>query len=261
MERLKEDYLGKGFVELNGDLDYGSAISSMVLGNLSEGVYTFLRVVSTDSMIAAVEFFLPAAEELPLQEVYDSEVSDIVELLIGDSLQRSGAVLRPTPTPLTSDQDRYYPTLAAWLLTESEANSLYAPGIWQLLEDRVGATRVQVCRLFEDRTGPDTRFVGLRNCVYWTPGYDIEQVRGNYGGEIELITLQSKYVFKGQSLLLGYQDPETGNTVFDLWAIREEYLYRVAVNMKTYLGDSTEELFTEFVDDFLYEVLTINWSK
>lgn len=159
------------------------------------------------------------------------------------------------------------PSLDA-LITTSELESLSATlGIvgWEMVQETPGENRV--CRTFQGYSWsaiPNE----MMNCIYGiTPGTTIDDVGNSF--------LESGQLFPDEkpvtsTLNIPYEHityvgtHSNGHTVIDLFVIKDGLLYWSSVTVGTPAGVSPElnyQSYSEFIDQFLYEVVKVNLSK
>jgi hypothetical protein len=170
-----------------------------------------------------------------------------------------------TPTPLAPVQAGYYDEFVKKLITDTEASDIYlatwmgeaegsVDGAWESLGDRVASKRKQVCRLFEDRTNVDVRWVKFNNCVFATKDFPFEDIGGYYKQPGDT-ALNSTHTYEDNFVVYGYN---SGHTFIDGYLLDGEYIYYVSLESRTLTDEKPEDVFNQTVDDFIYNVLMIN---
>lgn len=154
------------------------------------------------------------------------------------------------------------------LVTASELEPLSETlGIvgWTLIEETPGENRV--CRSFQGQSWSSTPNEGL-NCIFIiTPGTSIEFVGKEF--------LESGKLFADEKPVTSTLDipyehvvyvgtHPNAHTVIDLLVINDGLLYWASVSLGTPLGVTPElnyQSYNNFIDEFLYEVIKVNFSK
>lgn len=217
----------------------------------------FFELMGIDEYILLVEMNVVTDDMSQLQHIYEDQAAETIEYALKNMLEKSRLIPRPTATPLSPMQESFYPALSKNLITESEASNLYG-GTWEILEDYVDSKDPMVCRHFEDRTNADVLWVYFSNCVYlYGPQF-------SFDGFVESkkkpdnVFLDSHHQYDEHFLLYGQFD---GHTYFHAWMIHGKYLYYVMLESRTLGGQGVEDVFTTYVDDFIYGVLNMNIQR
>jgi hypothetical protein len=247
-----------------GNIGQISLLGKRLVGNPKKTI-EFFELIGTEKYILLVELYIETDENDPLQTIYEDQVADIIDYVLQNSLQKSRLIPRPTATPLSPNQASFYDDLAAKLITDEEASILYSAtwigeaegsidGTWEALGDNVRSDRTQVCRVFEDRTNVDVRWVQFQNCIFVTKEIPFESIADYYKqpGDIVLV---SSHKFEGDYALYGYND---GRTFFDAYLLDGGFIYHVSLTSRTLTGETVEDVFNQTIDDFIYNVLMIN---
>ncbi len=262
-EAQYDRFMADGFEELKPQNTFGGTGQVALLGKrLSENeneVIEYFEIVGIGDYVSLVELYIEIEASEPLQAVYEEHAAGIMDHALRDSLQKSRLIPRPTPTPLSRTQESLFSALGDQLITEPEANILYE-GSWEALNDFVSSRSSQVCRRFEDRTNADVLWVRFSNCIYI---YDDSTAAGfeDYVENIDrniFVFLESRHRYDDATFFLGEQP---GHTFFYAYLIRGEFLYLVSLESRTLGGLGIEDVFTESVDDFIYEVLMVNINR
>jgi len=254
-QEIMEPYIEKGFETLTPRNTFGDIGQIGLVGIIEGEVVRFFELIKAEGNLYTVEMAgSTSVDGDQLQEFYENQAADIIDFALRDSLQRSRVIPGPSPTPLSPKQQTFYDSLSPKLITEQEANALYS-GTWELLGDWVYDTRVSMCRDFEDRTNADVLWVRLANCVFYEgTDFNFEDIDELFYGT-DVVILESRHEYDDKFTLLGLGG---GHTYFHGWLQKGEYLYLVDVDSRTPLGMSVEDLFSEEVDDFIYNVLMTN---
>lgn len=274
-EIQRDAFVNDGFEALEPNNTFGDVgqISLMAkrLEDNSTKFIKFIEIVAVKEYILLVEMNVVTADSAPLQVIYENQAAGTITYVLQNSLEKSHLVPRPTATPLSPKQEVFYDLLAAKLINEAEANELYrdlaeTSGLsselsglygWEALSDEASPEQKRVCRAFEDRTNADVLWIGFLNCVYSVEDFPFEAIPSIFQQPGDTI-LESSHTYSGKLILFGYQE---GNTYFEIFLLKGEFIYRVSLTSRTQFGDSVEDAFTKDVDDFLYRVLMKNAEK
>jgi len=112
----------------------------------------------------------------------------------------------------------------------------------------------QVCRLFEDRTNVDVRWVKFQNCIFAAKEFPFDGI-ADYYKQAGDTRLASSHEFEDDFVIYGYND---GHTFFDAYLLDGEFIYHVAVESRTLTGETVKDVFNQTMDDFIYNVLMTN---
>ena len=259
-ESQHDKFLEAGYEELTPQNTFSGAGQIALLGmRLENNVIEYFEIIGIGDFVTLIELDIQIEDSSSLQTIYEKQVADIMDYVLQDSLQKSHLIPRPTATPLSSKQEGYYVALGNKLITELEANTLYE-GSWEALSDFVNPKAPHVCRNFEDRTNADVFWVRFGNCIYL---YD-ESLASEFENYIENLDkttnvfLESHHQYDDKFFLFGEQP---GHTSFYAYLIHGEFLYFVWLESRTLAGMEIDDVFTESVDDFIYEVLMINTQR
>jgi hypothetical protein len=269
----RERFLQDDFEELSptntfDDVGQISLLSKKLDDNGTKFV-KFFELIGVDQYIMLVEMNVVTDVEPELQVIYEKEAAVTINYVLKSMLERSHLIARPAATPLAADQSAFYEDLAARLITDAEASKIYmatwigeaegsVDGTWESLGDRVGTDGdVSICRLFEDRTNVDVRWVEFRNCIFAADQFSFDELPDFYNQPGDLL-LTSSHEYEGDFALYGYSD---GHTFFDAFFRLGEYVYSIRVESRTLTGETAENLFNQTVDDFIYNVFMVNVNR
>jgi len=256
---------GYTLLETNNDLDQ---VGDFVLvGVVKEELGpSFFAVLETEKYVYSVEITFPEKTTLSLQQFYDSEVADIFEYVLQATLEKSKVASPPTPTPMSPDQQHLYDLIGGWLVTVEEANGFYAgtynmfgdklDGVWEPVGDYVNDVQGTVCRSFVDRTNDDVPLVAFSNCIIYV-GSDFE-IQGLADYYSTAVSLESNYDYTNDFVVYGYGN---GHTYFEAFLLNDEFLFQVVLESRTFTGQTTEDVFNAFNDEFIYNVLLTNLER
>ncbi|HSG43995.1 MAG TPA: hypothetical protein VLA72_12640 [Anaerolineales bacterium] len=247
--------------------DLLSKFDNMIIsGSVEDSNYDYFLVYETKSYVISVEVFFPEDSTMTMEEFYPDNGEPVLHAVLGIILEntRSGGTV-PESTPMAADQQVIYDQIAHWLVTETEANEFYkdAPdmfgdpfdGTWISSGDSVDTQRGSVCRVFEDRTNADAPLVALFNCVYDVGSdYDLEKILENRPAAV---VLDSAYEYPENSIIYGL-DLNNGHTSLNAFILHGEYLLYVFIESRTLVGQTPKNVFNEFNDGFIYNVLMTN---
>lgn len=136
---------------------------------------------------------------------------------------------------------------------------------WELVRETPGENRV--CRTFQGYSWSAIPNEGM-NCIYSiAPGTGVNDVGSSF--------LESGQLFPDEkpvasTLSIPYEHTiyvgthSNGHTVIDLFVIKDGLLYWASVTVGTPAGVTPElnyQSYSEFIDQFLYEVVKVNLSK
>jgi len=272
-ETQRDVFLKKGgFDALVPGNTFGNAGQISLLGKRVEDnekkYIKFFELLGVDNYILFVEMNIATTEDAPLQKIYEAQAADILDYILQNSLEKSRLIARPTATPLSPNQQKFYDDLSVKLVNDTEASSLYlaalmgetvgsVDGTWEALGDRVQDDQTRVCRLFEDRTNIDARWVKFQNCISAAKEFPFEKIASRYNQPGDTV-LMSSHQFENDFVVYGYND---GHTFFDAYLLDGEFIYQVSINSRTMTGEKIEEVFSQTMDDFIYNVLMINAKR
>ncbi|HSG43431.1 MAG TPA: hypothetical protein VLA72_09785 [Anaerolineales bacterium] len=256
----------EGFTLINPS-DLLSKFDNMIIsGSVENSNYDYFMVYETEGYVISVEVFFPEDSTTGLEIFYleygEPVLHAVLEIILEKT--RTGGTV-PEPTPMAGDQKELYDLIAHWLVTEAEANEFYkgAPdmlgdsfdGTWISIGDSVNTQRGSVCREFGDRTNADAPLVALFNCVYDVgPDYDLDKILEN---RPTAVALDSAYEYPDKSIIYGL-DLNNGHTSLNAFILQDEYLFYVFIESRTLASQTSENVFNEFNDQFIYNLLMIN---
>jgi len=270
-ESQQAQFLKDGFEVLEPNTDFGIVGQITLLGKRLTGNSTktieYFELIGVGKYILLVELYIETDDAAPLQTIYGAQVSAIMDTVLENSLQKAHMIASPTPTALSPIQANYYDEFAKKLITESEASAIYTAtwmaeaegsldGTWEALGDHAASKRQQICRMFEDRTNADVRWVKFSNCIFATKDFPFEDIAQYYKQPGDML-LKSTHTYNDQFVVYGYND---GHTFIDGYLLDGEYIYYVSLESRTITGETPEAVFNKTVDDFIYNVLTTNAS-
>lgn len=268
-ESQRDSFLSNGFETLVPTDTFEGVENISLLGkNLEDNAQKFVKffeIVGVSEYIVLVEMNLVTVEEQNLQEFYEQNAADVVNYALRNSLEKSRLVALPTPTPLAPAQSDFYAQLAGKLISEQEASDLYTAvwmgeaegsidGAWEVLGDRVYSNRRQVCRIFEDRTNVDVRWVRFTNCVVKTGDFPFEEIAGYYKqpGDVEL---QSGFPYDDKFVIFGYN---SGHTFIDGYLLDGDVTYMALIESRALAAETPEDAFNQTMDEFIHNVFMAN---
>jgi hypothetical protein len=154
------------------------------------------------------------------------------------------------------------------LVTASELEPLSETlGIvgWEMVRETPGENRV--CRTFQGYSWSATPNEGM-NCIFGiAPGARLNDIGNSFLESGQLFPDEKPVV---STLNIPYEHTiyvgthSNGHTVIDLFVIKDGLLYWSSVTVGTPAGVSPElnyQSYSEFIDQFLYEVVKINFGK
>jgi hypothetical protein len=271
-ESQHSKFLADGFEVLEPNNNFGNVGPVTLLGKRLTGTSTktieFFELIGVDKYILLVELYVDTDDTAPLQTIYETQVAEIMSFVLENSLQKSHLIASPTPTALSPFQVGYYDEFAKKLITDTEASAIYLAtwmgeaegsidGTWEALGDHAASKRKQVCRMFEDRTNADVRWVKFDNCVFAAKDFPFAGIAEYYKQPGDTV-LESTHTYNNQFVVYGYND---GHTFIDGYLLDGEYIYYVSLESRTLTGDTPETVFNQTVDDFIYNVLITNVNR
>lgn len=271
-ESQQAQFLKNGFEVLEPNTNFGVAGQVTLLGKRLTGnsakTIEYFELIGVGKYILLVELYIETEDSAPLQTVYKSQIAQIMDYTLENSLQKAHMIASPTPTPLSPVQVGYYDGFAKKLITNTEASDIYLAtwmgeaegsldGTWEAIGDHTASKRQQVCRGFEDRTNADVRWVKFSNCVFATKDFTFEGIAQYYKQPGDT-ALKSTHTYNNQFVVYGYND---GHTFIDAYLLEGEYIYYVSLESRTLTGETPEAVFNKTADDFIYKILMINASR
>jgi hypothetical protein len=241
----------------------------IISGRVDDSKYDYFMVYETESFLISTEVFFPEDTTTTLEAFYlgnaESVLHAVLEIML-EKVKSGGAP--PEPTPMAGKQQLLYNRVADWLVTEAQANELYQgasdmwgdpfDGTWAMLGDHVDGQREYVCREFQDRSNADAPLAAFLNCVYDVgPDYDLDQILEN---RPDAVVLESVFEYSDQSIIYGYIN-QYGHTSLKAYIYQDEYLIHVTVDSRTLMSQTPEDVFNEFNDGFIYNVLMVNLKR
>ena len=256
-ESQRDAFLNNDFEILTPSSTFGevgkiSLLAKRIEDNSAKYI-KFFEIIGTEKYMLLVEMNVATDDQALLQTIYENQVSNTIDYVLQNSLEKSRLIPRPTATPLSPSQNDIYDSLAANLITEPEASVLYG-STWEALGDIVSSERMQVCRDFEDRTNADVLWVRFGNCIFSVKESSFDKIVDDYKQSGDML-LESRNKYDDQFVVYGYQD---GHTYYYAFLLHEEFVYFVILESRTLSGQSVEDVFTEDVDNFLFDVLMVN---
>lgn len=257
-ESQRDMFLGDNFETLApnntfGDVGQISLMGKRLVGNPTKTI-EFFEIIGVEEYVLLVELYIETENTDSLQAIYESELSDIMDYVLQNMLEKSRLIPLPTSTPLSPTQEGFYTRLGEKLITESEASTLYGK-TWESVGDFVDPENPMVCRDFESRNNADDLWVKFSNCILLPhPDLKFDDFAKQYE-KPDNIFLESSHQY--DDFILYYRFPKV-----HAWIMHEEYIYYVTIESRTIYGESNvEEVFTKEIDDFIYDVLMINAEK
>jgi len=240
-----------------GDVGQISLMAKRLEDNSTKFV-KFFEIIGIEKYILLVEMNFATDDQTQLQAIYENQMATTIDYMFQNMLEKSRLIPRPTATPVSPTQESFYARLNKNLITESEASTLYG-GTWEALGDYVDSKDPYVCRDFEDRTNADVLWVRFSNCIflYNASKFNFEKFVESYK-KPDNVFLESRHQYDDKFFLYGKFD---GHTYFHAWMIHGEYLNYVQLESRTIGEPNVEHVFTDDVDDFIYDVLMINAEK
>lgn len=260
LENQRDAFLNDGHTILEPNNTFGDVGQiSLMAKRLEENSTKFIKffeLIEIDEYILLVEMNVVTDDTSSLQSIYESQAASIINYALQNMLEKSHYIPRPTATPMSLTQESIYATLVDNLITEAEASILYE-GTWENIGDFVYTEQKLVCRVFEDRTNADVFWVSFSNCVRLANETSFENWTDGSKQSSD-IQLESDHQYDDKFVLYGYQ---TAHTFFYAWMDHGEYFYVVNLESRTLTGQTVDDLFTDNVDDFIYDVLNINANR
>lgn len=258
-ESQRDLFLGDNFETLVpnntfGDVGQISLMGKRLVGNTKKTI-EFFEIIGVEKYVLLVELYIETESTDSLQSIYESDLSDIMDYILQNMLEKSRLVTRPTATPLSPTQESFYTTLGENLITEVEASTLHGD-TWEALGDYIDPKNPMVCRDFESRTNADVLWVKFSNCIFLHhPDLKFDDFAKGYK-KPDNIFLESSHRYEDEFLLY-YKFPK-----IHAWIMHGGYLYYVVIESRTIHGEANiEEIFTKEIDDFIYGVLMTNTGK
>lgn len=250
--------------------DFLSHYDNLALsGRTENSEYSYFMVYETERFVISSEVFFTEDATMSLEEFYPENGETVLNAVLEIMLEKvmSGGT-PPEPTPMAVGQQELHEQIRHWLVTELEANEFYLgasdmwgdpfDGTWVSLGDDVDAQRGSVCREFEDRTNADAPLVTFLNCVYDVGlDYDLDKILEN---RPNAVVLESAFDYPDHSIIYG-RDLNNGHTSLNAFILQDDYLIYVFLESRTLAGQTPEDVFNEFNDGFIYNVLMTNLRR
>jgi hypothetical protein len=248
-DEILEPFLENGYETIDPDNSLWDVSQTALVGKRdieSPDWVHFFQQIGTDKFLMLVEMTVTSQGNFPLQTVYETLAADVMDYVLLDMLVKSRAIPRPTPTPLSSDQEDLYHELGRLLIAETGLETG-----WEALGDDVFDANDRVCRYFELRVNEDVRWVHLVNCIYHKPSdFDVQSLL-----KPDDVPLESVYVYEGDFIMYG---ENAGHIYYDAWLFQDGYLYLASLESHSLVGDTVESVFNPDIDDLLNHVLMSN---
>ena len=214
----------------------------------------FFEIVEAKPYFLLVEMVVTVKEDDPMQKIYEEHAADVMDYVLLSSMQKSKIAPRPSPTPISSAQQRTYDNYGDLLLTESEADDLYA-GRLELLGDHVW--KYSMCHEFQDRTNADVLWVSIANCVYTVEvDTSMQEVRDFFIKPNDAQP-ESRYTADNY-FVIGYGN---GHLYYNAVLYENGLVFRAVIETRSLVGTTAENGFTDEIDDFLNGMLMKNLEK
>ncbi|MDP1548193.1 MAG: hypothetical protein Q8L87_19440 [Anaerolineales bacterium] len=136
---------------------------------------------------------------------------------------------------------------------------------WELVQETPGENRV--CRTFQGQSWSATPNEGM-NCIFGiAPGAGLKEIGNSFLESGQLFPDEKPVV---STLNIPYEHiiyvgtHPNGQTVIDLFVVKDGLLYWSSVTVGTPVGvtpDLNYQSYSDFINEFLYEVVRINLSK
>lgn len=252
---ILDSMLAKGFEELTPQIASPN-IDRISLSGLrtEDGLVRFFEIVEAKPYIFVVEMAVTTEADPSLQKIYEEHAADVMDYTLLDSLQKSKVAPKPSPTPMSPEQQSNYEDNSDFLIKESKANELYS-GRWEFLGDHVWKN--SICREFEDRTNADVLSVGFVNCVYAVrPGTSMQVVIDHFTEPDDALP-ESRYAADNY-FVYGYGN---GHIYYNAVIYENGLVFRAMIETRSLIGTTAESGFTEEIDDYLHAVLMENLEK
>jgi len=247
--------------------DFLSHYDNLALSGRTENSdYAYFMVYEAERFVISSEVYFPEDTTMSLEEFYTENGEAVLHAVLEIMLEKviSGGK-PPEPTPMAVGQQELYEQIGHWLVTESEANGFYLgasdmwgdpfDGTWVSLGDDVDAQRGWVCREFDDRSNADAPLVAFFNCVFDVgPDYDLDKTLEN---RPNAVVLESAFDYPDHSIIYG-RDLNSGHTSLNAFILQDEYLINVFIESRTLVGQTPEDVFNEFNDGIIYNVMMAN---
>jgi len=213
------------------------------------GQVRLLQQIETERYVMLVEMVVKSSGDLPLQTVYETLASDVIDFVLQDMLVNSHAVPLPTPTPLSPQQSDLVSRLGGMLITEADLEDG-----WEAMGDNISTTSAGICRSFELRVNEDVKWVNLYNCIYFKPpDFNINSFAASTD-----VLLESSYHYEDDFIMYG---KDAGRFYYSAVLFKDGLVYQAALMTRVFGGDTVESVFNQNIDDLLNRVLTINQGQ
>ena len=129
-------------------------------------------------------------------------------------------------------------------------------GTWKLIGDQVDIQRGSLCREFADRSNEDAPLVKSFNCVYQRePGYTLNKLQESFP---DAVILESAFEYPEQSVIYGRDQMHTS---FQAFILRDNLLFYVFLESRALAGQTAADVFNEYNDSFIYNVMMTNMER
>jgi len=252
---ILDPMLANGFEEISLNTNFPNIDRVSLSGaRREEDRVIFFEIVEAKPYFFVVEMSVTVEEKVSLQDIYEEYAADVMDHALLDAMQKSRVVPKPSPTPMSPEQESNYIENGDFLISESEANDLYG-GRWELLDDHVW--KYSICREFEDRTNADVLWVSFANCVSTTaPGATMQDVEDFYLEEGDARP-ETKYAADNY-IIHGYGE---GHLYYSAIIFENGLVFRAIIETRSMVGTTAENGFTEAIDEFLHAVLMENLER
>jgi len=238
-----------------------------LFGRAENEKYSYFMVYETGEIVISSEVFFPEDTTISLEEFYTENGEIVLNAVLEIMLEKViSEGTRPEPTPMAVAQQELYNQFAPWLVTESEMNEFYKgasdmfgdpfDGTWKLIGDQVDIQRGSLCREFADRSNEDAPLVKSFNCMYQRePGYTLSKLQESFP---DAIVLESAFEYPEQSIIYGRDQMHTS---FQVFILRDNLLFYVYLESRVLAGQTAEDVFNEYNDNFIYNVMMTNMDR
>jgi hypothetical protein len=239
-----------------------------ISGRIENTEYAYFMLYETDQFVISAEAFFPEDTSNTLETFFPGKGDVVLNAVLETILGKANNIISPPePTPMASDQQMMHGQISDWLVTEKEATDFYQgatdmfgdsfDGTWLSLGDDVDLQRESICREFVDWTNEDAPLVRFFNCIYYVgPDYDLEHILTD---RPYAISLTSAFEYPKQHLIFVHDNGRY--TALSAFILQDDFLFYFSLSSRSLGGQTAEDVFTEFNDRFIYNVMITNLDR
>ena len=246
----------EGVVVIEPAYGFEEDSNELILARISDNEFAFFTIFETENYVISVETFFPEDTSTSLEDFYTSNAARIIEATLLAVIENTKIATAPIPT-LTAEEQLIAEEYGQTLITQDFLSSLLDED-WEL-------ERYEVDYLGAENQMPgicETFLSSLRkvsNCV------------NEVGADFDLDYLMNQWYASGWEIIQPTQSLEYNSAFYGIWdgswiiqgyLLVDDYLIYVHFDgIHIGMGASIADALTEYVDNFVVEIMLENVSK